>query len=73
MVLDDNFKTLDSLYKGAEPATWKWIAYHERKYHSNDNNEIIDGTMIWKDSEVESGTLFEVPKEHNLSTTNNSL
>ena len=62
-VFDDNFETADSLRKGVEPKRWKWLATHKKEYHLNDRNEIIDGTKVWADAELESSVLFEVPKE----------
>lgn len=63
VVFDDNFETVDSLRRGIEPKRWRWLATHKREYHLNDKNEIIDGTKVWTDTELESSTLFEVPKE----------
>ena len=64
-MVDNHFETADSLCKGREPAVWKWLASHRCKHHLNDKNEIVNGTKIQIDSELESSTLFEVPKESN--------
>ena len=58
--------------KGIEPKRWKWLATHKREYHINDKNEIIDGTKVWTDTELESSILFEVPKENNSDNVDNA-
>ena len=66
MIFNDNFNTVDSLRKGVEPKRWNWLATYKQEYYLNDNNEIIDGTKVWTDIELESSILFKVPKEMSL-------
>ena len=62
-MFDDNVETVCSLRKGLELARQKWLASLKLECHLIDKKEIIDGTKIWTDSDVESSTLFEVPRK----------
>ena len=63
-VFDDNLETVDSLRNGVEPKRWKSLVGHKRACHLNDNGDSIDGTKTWKNVEIESSMLFEVPKDN---------
>ena len=55
--------------RGFDPKRCKRLANHKREYLLNDDGDIIHRTKILTCSDIESSTLFEFPKYHNL--TNN--
>ena len=62
------FETVDSLSTGAEPARWESLETHQRGYHLNNEGKRTDRAKYWTDVELESFTIFEVPKESTSSS-----
>ena len=45
---------------------------HKNEYHVDNEGEIMYGTNIWTDEELESSIMFKVPKENRKDVNNSS-
>ena len=67
IVFDDNFETVDLLWKGEEHVIQKSLATHKCGHRLNDKKETTYGTKTQTEKEFKSVISLKVPKDSNLN------